>query len=627
MSTFNLCEINLQNNQNNLKLMQQIPSDNIISSEKSNGFKDNFINQNDNVNPDIINGLDQLYKKLDDFFTNEVWDYKNINNYKISNLLESINNLKKRPVNKTTFNIDMFYHLEISSFKESKKDINKEILKIKKENLTFIKTHAELFKEYHKIYYELFKMHKTKNDEYKIFFCKNNQEKSIHSNQESVSLSLSVSSKNENLNSETTLSHDFFIKTFSSFVQNELRDKLIFKLQDNISKIKLPNFCQIIKPIILFDSENILKSFRIYEILKNNLDEDKLKNIYNKWIYGEKIFYDKINESMSMTEFSNSVKYIEPFTSLSMDINDKMFLCKIIVSNYLSDYFVICMVNSKNKINESTHSVIEDNILFINIVHDKNDIREQDDHLILYLNYYLSQLKKKVLILSSDYYKFYLDKVITYDFKMLYDIDNCVSKIILSNSQKDLIILNQKKIELVVNNINPIYLSNKNLSHEYILFDIIKKILIDNKEEFIKELEKTQKEIIKELKKLVNFFDEIFNFLESKSKKEIFKIMLSGKEIFHSDYEKNFIKNIEKFKSIINLYLILKFIKLIFYQEKFIEHYIMIFEKIIYIYDKIDDSIDKIRKLSNGLESSNIFSVLNSTYLMIKKIGLFKKVL
>ncbi len=601
----------------NQESIQQFKSDNIVSSEKSI-YNDN---QNNIINPNFIYVIGELHKKLDNFFINEVWEIKNINNYKIRNLFELVNNLKKKISHKTTFNIDMFYHLEISSSKESKKEINKEVSKVKKDNLSILKIHGELFKDYHKIYNELYKILLNQNYEYDIYFCKDSLNRLNQINKGSEYIKI------EKINKEDITLHNGFIETFSSLIQNELRDKLISKLEDNISKIELPNFNDIDDTIILFDSENILKSFRIHEILKNNIDDEKLNYYYQKWIYGDKIFNNKINESMSLTEFSNSVRFIEPFTSLCMDIHDKIFLCKIIISNYLADYFVICMINSKNTSNDNTQSILEDNILFINIVHDKYDIREQDDHLILYLNYYLKQLEKKVLILSSDNYKFFLEKIVTFDFKVFYDFDSMHSKIILSNSEHDLINVNGKKTQLIINNISPINLADKNSSKEHILFDIIYKILTKKEEDFMYELEKILKEINKELKILVNFFDEIFSFLESKSKKEIFKIMLSEKEIFQSDYKNNFSYNIEKFKSIINVYLILKFIKLIFFKEKIIEIYIMIFEKIIYIYDKIDDSIDKIRKLSNGLGSSNMFSILNSTYLMIKKIGLFKKVL
>ncbi len=88
-----------------------------------------------------------------------------------------------------------------------------------------------------------------------------------------------------------------------------------------------------------------------------------------------------------------------------------------------------------------------------------------------------------------------------------------------------------------------------------------------------------------------------------------------------------YFENINIFKELINIYLILKYIKLLYWNDKFILEYIKIFEYIIYIFDKIEDSIDKIRKLSNSSSvSSKCFKELNSIYLFMKKIGLCKKI-
>ena len=53
----------------------------------------------------------------------------------------------------------------------------------------------------------------------------------------------------------------------------------------------------------------------------------------------------------------------------------------------------------------------------------------------------------------------------------------------------------------------------------------------------------------------------------------------------------------------------------------------IIFSLIIWNYDKFDDNIQKIRKLSNKNSLFNImFLEINSMYLYIKKIGLCKKI-
>mgnify|MGYP003705228977 CR=1 FL=1 len=44
---------------------------------------------------------------------------------------------------------------------------------------------------------------------------------------------------------------------------------------------------------------------------------------------------------MSLSEYSNSIKYTEPFNTIGLELEEKKLLINIILSNYFKDFFVI----------------------------------------------------------------------------------------------------------------------------------------------------------------------------------------------------------------------------------------------------------------------------------------------
>ena len=96
--------------------------------------------------------------------------------------------------------------------------------------------------------------------------------------------------------------------------------------------------------------------------------------------------------------------------------------------------------------------------------------------------------------------------------------------------------------------------------------------------------------------------------------------------MFTNEFTNNFKSQISKFKIIIKIYLIFKSFKQLYSQTEFTNKLSKLFSLIIWNYDKIDISIQKIRKLSNKNSQFNImFLEISSIYLYIKKIGLCKK--
>lgn len=612
---------------------------------------DNINNLSDNSNDDPIlikniteNNIDYelkiIYNKIDNFFQTDIWtyDYKNISNYKISKIIEHIHKLKKKFLINTkpkpVFSIDMFYHLEINDSKEVNKElnkeINKEIIKYKKDNMRLIKIHSELFYDYHKIYHDLFCLNFNINSVFDIIYCEKNNS---HKTNIDINLQEIINYSNTYLN----YNHELEIDIFKSKIEHDNLDNIIKKLKENFNSIKIPNLETIDLPIILLDCENFLKSFVIHSLLKKHIAKNRFDELFSSWYLGETVLLNKLNDNMSMSEFSQATKYIEPFTSISLENSDKEELIKLLVSNYLSNYFVICLINNKNNCDSiNIENKLISNVFFININYKKNDIREQDDHIILYLNYLFNKISRKSIILSGDKFKYYNDKLNIFDFKMIYDFDENKTKIILTDSSNDLIKINSNIYQLNVKNIYPIDISEYTLESESTdnkLFNLIKIILEDNlefKDKINDELILILLIIKEKLSIVVNFFNVIFDFLESKSKKDIFKLVLNEtkfKNSINDMYKEDYFENINIFKELINTYLILKYIKFLKWNDEYIYEYIKIFENIIYIYDKIEDSIDKIRKLSSSTSSnSKYFKELNSLYLYMKKIGLCKKI-
>ncbi len=589
---------------------------------------------------------------VDKFWNEDIYlahpDY--IYNENISNILNTINKLKKRTTH-TLFGIGENLELEVYD----PKNIQKEINKIKKDNLNYLKTHVECIPEYFKFIQSINLNQIQKTLEQKILYLNTNNDEYSYS---SITDYIKECESNINLDLLENLYLDF--KSNLDLDNNKI-EKIMYKLKNNFSQIqeiihknKIFN-----KNIILLDGENILKSFKIQYIIKNIIGQSDFNKYFDQWFYGN--FNESIQTdcSMSLSEYSNSIKYTEPFNSIGLDLQEKKYLIDLIIEKYFNNFFVIYFLNSKLDNNSlSTNSPeLTSNTLFYPIFYNKLDIREQDDHLLIFLYKYLLNFTNlaNLFIVSGDKFKFYKEDIIIKNFNIFYDLD-IIDKTDNNIDKIKLILCNQKSNDIVKYSNNLYNLENwfPLIELEYLNKSIVKSeseqepvnidnlvILIINKfldyikiikeenklpNEFMKLIITHINQTIKIITQINSKFKILYNFLEENSKKNIFKIIFENSNIFKDDYLNNFNNQIEKFKIIINLYLIFKSFKYFYSYFDFTNRLSKLFSLIIYNYDQVETHLYKIRKLSNKNTSFNfIFLQLNSIYLYIKKIGLCKK--
>lgn len=636
------------------------------------------------------NYLDSCIKlfndKIDNFWNNIIWNtfkskkYENIKNKTIQDILSKYKNLEKElTFNKVKFNIDLDNNIFID---DNKKKIQKKINIYKKNNLPILKIHSDCFENFHKIIYDyLEEKNKFGNYTIKESFkldqdIKFDKKSEIILNDEIINECLNIFKNKYSIN---------------SFDKNNLSNTINI-LEKNILKIKdyLINFINIILNnefsihILLIDGENILKSFIIQNFLLQNIGKEKFEKYFHTWNEGylndSNMIYNSDINSISLSEYSSKIKYIEPFTSLNMSCKKKIKLIKIIIKKLIDKYSVINIIsgNDINKSNEeklepiinnssslsknqfSTTSTIIDNKynlpnLFIPInYNDKSDIREQDDHLIIFIYILLKKFNLKPIIISNDKFKWFEDLQFLEikNFKLMYDFDLNENKIIIdkpytpplykidskyniipflnypilkTNLSIDIIsIENIKNIDFIINKKNHlINIIDIEKIYEYLFYSSIYNNSIGSDLKYDRILEY----ILNYIKFIFIKLNTIEKFLSSNTKENIFKISISNEFNFLSEQEiidfqlilDNYLKSVE-------IYIIYKFI--IFKLKKYdlIFKLTEIFNNIIEIYYMIDKFIYKIRKLSNSKNKiSSLFKKINKIYIYIRKQGYLKK--
>lgn len=275
-------------------------------------------------------------------------------------------------------------------------------------------------------------------------------------------------------------------------------------------------------------------------------------------------------------------------------------------------------------------------------------------------------LKKKnhnVLILSNDKFKWYSNVINLNNFKFLYDFDNFEKKIIIEKAytpdvykinekfyifplvnfpiiQDDFFTLNKNIIKNInnddfiyeeINFNNGSFSDLSKIEYQYIKFyNILIKLSILTSLDIKKFQSNTMCNFLYNyIIKIKNQLYKIFNFLSSNTKKEIFKLSIdNGQKIFSKLEIDNYIYIISKYKSLVELFQIIKVVGIKFYSndKNFILFNTLFFSNLIEIYDEIEDNLYKIRKLSNAKSNiAGIFSNLNITYIYLRKYGFFKK--
>ena len=497
----------------------------------------------------------------------------------------------------------------------------------------FIKTHSECFISYNKLQNNYFHIKNLSSNISYHFLHLTSVEQSFND----------IPSNNNTFDTKDIRDfNDFkhFIDVEDSKINviiNEL-DKTISLNEDKINIAINLSITQN-KKILIIDGENILKCFKIQHLIKKIIPRKEFNKYFNTWINGSySEFSDVCSSNLSLTEYSSNIKFIEPYSSLYMDINTKFLLLKKIIESAFSDYICIAICNSKILSNDIIHDILIKNSVFIPISYERKDIREKDDHLLVYLYYYLSKKDIKFDLLSGDKFKWFtfINESINSvkNIKFLFNFDNESIEYVLSNAySNDLIKINDNISELAINYFPILTFSNDNdftnlLSNFFINKSFLKSdaTLINN------EYYTLLVDIYKYTKEWCKDFSIIFEFLEKYSKSEIFKIL---KKINQNNFKyknidfERFRLKIGQYKEICNMYVLIKHINININSlliNKVHVVIVQIFSCIVDINDSIYNNIFKIRKLSSDRSSINLFFMeLGSMFTYVKKMGFFKK--
>ena len=375
------------------------------------------------------------------------------------------------------------------------------------------------------------------------------------------------------------------------------------------------------KTILIIDGENLLKSAKFQNIFKLLLGDIDFNNYFKYWMYGSD---DKI---------------ILPFTSLNLSISQKKKILSSLSENYLKSFNVIFIINTKlndtpsgikNKENDDIIFTNDNNSVILPIYYDKTIIREQDDHIIVFLNIFF-QNNNKTHIITADKFRWYKGELSLKNFRFIYDYNElCINLEICAHNTHDIIIYKNHKIIidnfnypfLDPKNFNLISIKNKDISFQsilYLLNYLYIQIKIDNNQYFLLYINEI---ILILLEKVEYNYHEIKKILilfidNTKIKKKLASIgNLSSIE-----------QNIENYKIICNIYLVLKTIIIYYHPKQFILDICKIFCYIIDIFDLISDNTNKIKKISydSNFIINKYFLELYSHNIYLKKTGFVKK--
>ena len=397
----------------------------------------------------------------------------------------------------------------------------------------------------------------------------------------------------------------------------------------------------------MIDVENILKSFTVQNFLKSHIKHEQFENYFYIWNNGcykdDNETNSIVREEISLSEYSSKVKYIEPFTSLNLSLKIKIKLLNLLTSKVLNETNTINIltgtntndtktqeqINVINKFMESTNSnqstqSINSYTNYKNLIipieyNNKLDIREQDDHLLIFIYTLLEKLKLNPIIISNDKFKWFneFSKLNIKNFKFLYDFDKFEKKIIIDNQYTpDTYKFNGQYF--LIPYVNYPYFENKldnnySLENKYCdiksIFNIkFKKIQIFDFEkikdylfyysfiETIPDKKLILSEIFEFIVKYIEYtshkLNKIFDFLSSKTKDKIFKLsiglgettlinsinnnalvseetvlletlnskLVMGIESFSKQDKKNYLIILDNYLILIEIYIILKFI-------------------------------------------------------------------
>jgi hypothetical protein len=564
---------------------------------------------------------------INNFWENDIWniniDY--IYNKKIKNIIIQINKLNEQLSSNKIFSINEDLDFKIND----KHEIKKKITKIKKDNIYYLKTHSDCILEYHFIT-QKYLINKSYTDE-------NTMDSSL--------------SEKENLNIDYDNYFKKIYEDFDSFCKyfNNTNSDFLVKLKINIDN-NINNIYNFIKkhdkPILLIDVENVLKSQKTQKILLNFLSKEDFDEYFKVWFYGYFQQYNNIDcSNISLTEYSTNIKYIEPYISLNLSFLEKKKLISIIINNYFQNYNVISVITSTHLNNNIDFNLIESNMLFIPIIYKKNNIREQDDHLLLFLYYHFRKLRIRSKMITNDKFRWFPKKIHTKNIFYEYDFDNSnINLIIQKSSLNDIYTIENKKHKFIFINyplLNDKYINIKNKEYNNLTDFNYKVYDLQNIESIFKSLLKIdilKTQDINEFDKILDFylilsskiytkFNDIFIIISKYSKKDIFTILLNNTDILKNYNLSSFDEYIKIYQIILDSFIIIK--SILYFQlfnKKNVLKIIKIATNIFSIYDELENDIHKIRKLSyQEYLYHDIYLKFNSLFIYFKKNKFLKK--
>jgi hypothetical protein len=596
-------------------------------------------NKNENKNDNKNTISNDIYDKINNFWNQGIWDFsktKNISGIKnklVSNFFAQLKNLENDyNEHKIKFNIDLNNNVLIE---DNKKNFKKKITNHKKDNMTMLKIHSDCFSEYHNTIFEYLcnqQIIQTYNQDIYLF------DNIIYHNKKDNLVNNTLSNKDAFINSQIIEENiDFFKKSIivgekkkyniDTDVLTDILEKNFFSIKD-----KLENFIKSViststnnKPILLVDVENILKSFVIQNFFKSYLENDKFEKYFNIWNNGcckDDNDMSQISvEDISMSEYSSKIKYIEPYTSLNINFDKKKELLDILIDKIINNHNTISIITSSeskttnDELNTSSNKTLSNKTLsnktsqtsemsqktqktqktqttlvceefyqshlVIPIEYNnKYDIREQDDHLIVFIYLLLKKLNFNPIIISNDKFGWFnlneSNKLEIKNFKILYDLELNERKIVIDNQYTPSIYklnnkyhlipfvnfpLVEKNIENTKNHLSQIYENYyckqikiflktkfKKISNDEMIKKIIEYLFYfsanDNLLNEINNLIEIIEFLINYLNYISNDLNKIFDFLSSKSKNNIFKMSIGTEKISLNNISKISLNNI-----------------------------------------------------------------------------------
>lgn len=467
-------------------------------------------------------------------------------------------------------------------------------------------------------------------------------------------------------------------------------------LEQNVQKIRtyLEKFLRIIDvntqtPVLLIDVENILKSFEVQNFLRGVIGEKEWETCFDTWIGGKFEYRETCDElgDLTISEYSERVRYVEPYTSLDMGLETKLHLTRLVCDMLLDSVPVVSVLTFNMRGSATPKPIHNQNPPQLHIpIHYKNkhDVREQDDQLLILLHMILERIGLCPIIISSDKFKWFKSHIPiqTLSFKTYCDYDKGCWGLTLDIPYTPPVY----KINSVWNAfpfirypqpILPVQISHTHTPLTYPLTSLtqtgtagrkLKKLFeIKPKKIRVQDIQiihstlydlcilEPASTLVALIRSALTFcfeylvyvstkFGKISQFLLSNSREQIFRILVSGSGMCDlADDVGEISQLLDSYVLMVEIYIVLKFgICRIWDEVEFDTQQILrslstVFDVLVGVYDLFDAHIEKIRKLGWVRESGSstewegreevgeLFNKINRIYIQVRKQGYMKK--